>query len=81
MLRWAKNRGYSEHNPCARLEQAKERKRRRLPDDQALKSLAESSRSRGACTARRTSARMRRPELYGESWYGAWPRSVANCDP
>lgn len=48
MFRWAKNRGYCEHNPCAGLEQAKERKRRRLPDDQVLKNLADFARSRGA---------------------------------
>lgn len=56
MFRWAKNRGYCEHNPCAGLEQAKERKRRRLPDDHVLKNLADFARSRGAWTAHRKGA-------------------------
>jgi site-specific recombinase XerD len=56
MFRWAKNRGFCDHNPCAGLEQAKERKLRRLPDDQVLKNLADFARSRGAFTAHRKGA-------------------------
>lgn len=56
MFRWAKNRGYCDINPCAGLEQAKERKLRRLPNDQVLKNLADFARSRGGFTAHRKGA-------------------------
>lgn len=56
MFRWAKNRGYCDINPCAGLEQATERKQRRLPDDRALASLIQFAKVRGAYTAHRDGA-------------------------
>ncbi|MGE7136180.1 site-specific integrase [Luteibacter sp. NPDC031894] len=56
MFRWAKNRGFCETNPCAGLEQATERKRRRLPTDDALRKLADFALERGKITAHRKGA-------------------------
>lgn len=56
MFRWAKNRGFCDVNPCAGLEQATERKQRRLPDDRALRALLEFAKVRGNYTAHREGA-------------------------
>lgn len=56
MFRWAKNRGYCDSNPCAGLEQAKERKQRRLPDDRAHEALVAFAKERGSVVAHREGA-------------------------
>lgn len=56
MFRWAKNRGFCETNPCAGLEQAKERQQRRLPDDRAMVGIVAFAKARGDYTAHREGA-------------------------
>lgn len=56
MFRWAKNRGFCETNPCAGLEQAKERQQRRLPDDKGMVAVVSLAKARGAYTAHREGA-------------------------
>lgn len=53
MFRWAKNRGLCDQNPCVGLEGATERKRCRLPAEDALKKLADFAFKRGKITAHR----------------------------
>jgi site-specific recombinase XerD len=53
---WGKNRGFVTHNPCSRVEQATERKRRRMPTDLVFTRLAEFARERGQITAHRKGA-------------------------
>lgn len=52
VFRWALNRGIVSHNPAQGLEQAKERKRQRLPTDDAYIKLLGFARDRAARTAR-----------------------------
>jgi hypothetical protein len=52
-FRWAKNRGFYEITPCTGIEQAKERKQRRLPDDRTLRALLAFAKDRGEVTAHR----------------------------
>lgn len=52
VFRWALNRGIVSHNPAQGLEQAKERKRQRLPTDAAYIKLLAFARDRAARTAR-----------------------------
>ncbi|WP_285315388.1 site-specific integrase [Stenotrophomonas maltophilia] len=52
VFRWALNRGIVNHNPAQGLEQAKERKRQRLPTDEAYAKLIAFARERSTRTAR-----------------------------
>ncbi|WP_340571703.1 integrase [Stenotrophomonas sp. G106K1] len=52
VFRWALNRGIVSHNPAQGLEQAKERKRQRLPTDDAYVKLLNFARERAARVAR-----------------------------
>lgn len=49
---WGKNRGYCPSNPAAGVDQAKERKRRRLPDEQAHANLIAFAKECGALPSR-----------------------------
>ena len=52
VFRWALNRGIVDHNPAQGLEQAKERKRQRLPTDAAYAKLLAFAHERSMRTAR-----------------------------
>lgn len=52
VFRWALNRGIVNHNPAQGLEQAKERKRQRLPTDEAYAKLIAFARERSMRPAR-----------------------------
>lgn len=52
VFRWALNRGIVDHNPAQGLEQAKERKRQRLPTDAAYAKLLAFAHERSLRTAR-----------------------------
>jgi len=52
VFRWALNRGLVPHNPAQGLESAQERKRQRLPTDDAYTKLLSFARDRAARTAR-----------------------------
>lgn len=48
VLRWGIARGYCQHNPCDGIEMAKERRRRRLPSDEAHRIVLEHVRDAGS---------------------------------
>lgn len=52
VFHWGVNRGHCQHNPARGIEQAKERKRRRLPTTEVVTRIVEFARTRGAQTAR-----------------------------
>jgi len=52
VFKWGKNRGHCKENPGEGIEKAKERKRRRLPDQKAFPRLIHFAKERGALKSR-----------------------------